>query len=466
MVDEPVTTTQPTPPVKEQPKTIVPDPRTHAAIVEKSMDDDNFVGHYPLFGVTSFSDLEELQQSEMATSKLRELSDYYQIMVSNIMRDGETLDKAAALRSLTDEYQSRLDTLSSNVEKEATEEDEALATPGNGFTVWKEASGDYRWLSIYSNRYRDKDHPPEIISEKSHKMFVEMVDKGIAPYPELWHWHVPGSRWGVADWVEYADGFALASGTVDKGHEHEAETLSKSKTPIRVSHGMPVRFIKRNQDDTSVIDFHITTEISDLPAPAAANPLTDFQLLKEGKPNMALSAEKKLYLKDVAGLSDEAIAKLENGLTTKAKEAEDQGLQFKETPAEEPVAAPEPVAVKEPVIVKEETAPVYATREEVADAMAEVLNGLTEQIQNLTTAVKELQRPDAERIAEKAANTPPASLAALIAQRVIGNDATLVDGRTTLAKDRPPEAKTKEQANGPTPFSFINTLVEQSRHPQ
>jgi hypothetical protein len=87
------------------------------------------------------------------------------------------------------------------------------------------------------------------------------------------------------------------------------------------------------------------------------------------------------------------------------------------------------------------------------------MQALTESMTALATEVKELKRTDSDRIAEKAADTPPASLQALIAQRIVGNEAARVDGRSTLAKDKP----AAPAAAGPTPYSFINSLVEHSR---
>jgi hypothetical protein len=239
---------------------------------------------------------------------------------------------------------------------------------------------------------------------------------------------------------------------------------------------MPEKFIWRNIDDPSIIDFHITKEISDLPSPAAANPLTGFELFK-GAGEMALAKDKRQYLRDVAGLPEEAIARIEAGLASKAKEAKDAGLEFKEAEAveetvEEEVAAAQPATDEKAEPVKAEAAQSSAeapvTRAEIAEALGQVVEGftaqmraLTENMQALTTTVKELQQPDAERIAQKAADTPPASLAALIAQRVIGAEAAKVDGRSGLAKSKPAEAKA--QVAGPTPYEFINTLVDASR---
>ena len=48
--------------------------------------------------------------------------------------------------------------------------------------------------------------------------------------PELWLWHTPKWRLGEADWLAYDDsGFALASGTIDRGKEIVAEQIAKQK---------------------------------------------------------------------------------------------------------------------------------------------------------------------------------------------------------------------------------------------
>lgn len=151
------------------------------------------------------------------------------------------------------------------------------------FMVWKDAkTGMTRWFSIYSNNFRDNDRPSEIISEQSQLNFVDLVDKGIVDYPELWLWHVKGTAWGKADWVAYSHGFAMASGLVYPGYEHIADNLAE-RGNLRVSHGMPKELLVRDPHNKSVILFHVTAEISPLPDWAAANMLTGFYVLGEGE---------------------------------------------------------------------------------------------------------------------------------------------------------------------------------------
>lgn len=199
--------------------------------------------------------------------------------------------------------------------------------PASNFMLWKDSEGRYRWLAIYSNNYKDRDEPPEIISEQSHKAFVALVDAGLVDYPELWHWHVPGTAWGKADMLDYVDGFALAAGYVYPGHEKEAESLL-GREDLGVSHGMPYSTILRDPDDPGVIRFHITREISELPHWAAANPLTDFVVLREAN-TMPITPQKRQFLKD-RGLADDYIDQIESNIQKARASAEETGLISKE----------------------------------------------------------------------------------------------------------------------------------------
>jgi hypothetical protein len=257
--------------------------------------------YYPLYGVTTFAELDDVLEAQETGHHAMMLTNRFQAMVGNIMSSPEVTDKAAAVTKLTNEFTARLKqgggmrkdvsivepvrtafgpleqpTIPDNpIDAFLANNDLRTAAP---FSVWKMKDGSYRWLAVYSNNFRDQDHPPEIISEQSHKGFIELVNAGMVEYPELWHWHVPGTTWGKADTLDYVDGFALAAGYVYPGHEAEAEALSKMDD-IRVSHGMPSRFIVRSKQDPSIIDVHVTTEISPLPGWAAANPLTGFVIL-------------------------------------------------------------------------------------------------------------------------------------------------------------------------------------------
>lgn len=354
----------------------------------------------------------------------------------------------------------------------------------SGFNVWKEkATGLYRWLSIYSNNYRDDDKTPEIISAESHTRFVEMVNKGLVDYPELWLWHVPAA-WGKADFVDYIDGFAIAGGYVYPGFEATAQSVAKEKN-LATSHGMPEDLVLYAADDPTVIRFHITREISPLPHWAAANKRTGFVVLK-GENEMPLSDVKREFLATVGKLPPEFIKSLEEQLDATAAEAKRSGIESKEvsgleveTPAPAPVLTPEPVAVvatPEPVAVTDGAAVVkevkYVTAEEVAGVLGEVVQALVAsnqalaagqaelktQFSALTKEISDLKRTDAEKLKEVREVTPPMSLKEMVARNIIGNPATRIAEDSPLGNDGPKEKEAKT-APAVTPVPFVNGLI-------
>lgn len=342
----------------------------------------------------------------------------------------------------------------------------ASVKEGNQFAVWKQVDGTLRWFAVYSNNFRDDDYPPEIISEKSHELFIAMADSGVVPMPELWHWHIPGTRWGVADWLGYDSGFALASGTVDQGHEKEAIALA-SMDEIGVSHGMRGNTVVYDDNDPSVIIIHTTHEISPLPLRAAANKMTGFVILDTvEKENNVLTPDKRDHLIKL-GLQEDQIDALEGSLKSASNAALGLGLESKEV---EQVAAAKVEDVAEvteevPVVVTEAapaevTEPVketadYVTTKEVADAIGVLIESfgstikeqsvviaqLNERVAGLESSVKELSVSDGQKAAKAAMETPRASLADLIGQSISASKEAIVDGRSSLAKSKPAETK-------------------------
>jgi hypothetical protein len=229
---------------------------------------------------------------------------------------------------------------------------------------------------------------------------------------------------------------------------------------------MPPHTIERDDSDKSVIINHDTREISPLPGKFAANELTGFYV----EADMAIPEAKKKALVDQWGMSAETLAQLEVINAKTAEEAENKGLERKEeTPVEE-VKTEEPVAppVEE---VKEETPPTPETsvldqpptRQEIADAVAAIIVPLVDEVKALrgemnvmkeTLAAKEKTSEDA--VVEKIKETPLASLAALMTQRVIGNSDTQIDGRSELAKSHPKETSAQKS---PTGIPFLDNML-------
>jgi hypothetical protein len=348
------------------------------------------------------------------------------------------------------------------------------------FTIWKDTeTGQYRWLAIYSNKWRDDDNPPEILASSAHKDFEEAVDKGDWPYPETWLWHIPGTRFGVADFVTYDDsGFALASGTVDKGKEDIAEALAQ-EDDLATSHGMPVKEIERDKEDSTIITRYRSVEISPLPREAAANKYgTGFEILQEVK--MAIPEHKRPSVEKWLGA--DRMKALEDFLSDKAKELDELDIQSKDTDAHEDVEEEaqavaqevEEEGVEEEPEAKEEApteeTPQYVTASDVAEAVGAYLKPIMDKLESLTAIeaaveeqgkeIKALKKSTEEQVKETMRMTPAASLFDQIAS-VVGSDDTYIDGRSTLAKAGPKENH-DANSDGPSKVGIINELFAQA----
>jgi len=418
--------------------------------VEKQEEKESKDDHNKMYdmdsGPISFSEMQSEREAKEAAYKVQDLAYEFPHMVKRIINRSDIEDKDAALAILSNEFisfaqdaLSQSDTkekwqpltnslakLKDKVMKVATKEESRQ----DSFSIWYNKETDqWRWLAIYSNNYRDNDNPPEIISKASHEQFNKAVNAGEVPYPELWLWHIPGSQFGQADWHHYTDdGFAIASGYVDKGKEQVAKGLAAYNDELLTSHGMPKTHIQRDTVDKSIITRHITREISPLPASAAANKLTSFEVLnkKEGE-QVAIPKDKKEFLKQV-GMSDADIEQIETSVKDKATQAEEAGLEKKEETTQEPELTPE-------AIVK---------------AISTVITPLAERIESLEIALKELSATDEEKIAKKAADLPKNSLEYLAQKEVesLFSQGKQVDGRSTLAKSGPKETPVQKEEQG------------------
>ena len=465
------------------------------------------------WGVHSFAQLKAALAQEEALHEMAEYTDDFFALSNNIITDESVTDKNTALKALVDEYTSIVGQTVSEPEKEGAkpldETDIEIDVPmvadaiggfkdmnivervigavsdavkslfkpkeaDPGFTVYKDATtGDWRWLAIFSNKYRDRDNPPEIITDAAHQDFVAAVDKGEYPYPELWLWHVPGTRWGQADYVAYDDkGFAIASGTVDKDKAHIAEALSTDD--VLVSHGMPAAEVFREDGDGTIITRYRSKEVSVLPAHAAANELTGFSVV-EGGQDMPLPKEKRDWLKTRIG--EAAVTQLEVAIEQKARIAEEVGLEFKETEPEPQAEAESPVDETQ-VVVTEETKEAEDTKEaEVVETPVEepvagnpaaltqdsILEAFSQAVAPLIQRIEALEakaitpEPQAEAEPEVAKGVPAASLADLIRTSVIGSSEALLRKNDPLLKQKP--AETEPEVKARTGIPVVDAMI-------
>lgn len=183
--------------------------------------------------------------------------------------------------------------------------------------------GRLRWFTTFTNVFKDRQG--EIITEEAHREYVNWANE-TKSYPDLHLWHAgPESKWGQADFVDFVDGFVVASGLVDEGKEYIAKALEGQE--VTTSHGFHALAVK------NVIHRYRTFEISPLPAWAAANSWTDFQVgLKEAE--MPFSDARRQWLKTTAGKTDEQITEWEQKLAGLSEALKAQGIEWKseETP--------------------------------------------------------------------------------------------------------------------------------------
>jgi len=444
--------------------------------------------YIPWAPAKSYSELEEQESARERLSKALKLIAQFPDMARELIFDPETPQKAAAIEDLASQLADRLDKL--ETQPAAIEEDgygenketprkkhksiqenleEAVIAvlksvglykeaPADGLMVWKDTdSGQYRWFARYSTNFRDNDNPPEIISEQSHRLFVDKVEKGLAPFPELWIWHGKSLRIGRSAWVGYDDaGFAMSAGAFLPGCEDAADFLAHQKD-VALSHGMPVSTIRRDPSDPTIIIEHETREISVLPRYAAANKLTSFHALKE-EANMAIPTEQRKKLINW-GLPEDVIAKVEGVNLTIADKAVEAGVEHKENKDAVPpdaVAAPvvtetiETTGSIDHIIPEAETVPdeLPPSRREVAETLATILTEQTKVIEALAIQTKEMNaRVEALEISNKEAAsnrfTPLASIMTSLGldkQSPIGAAGAEVKPDDPLANQKPKEA--------------------------
>lgn len=194
--------------------------------------------------------------------------------------------------------------------------------PETGESVFK-ALGNGVWFAAYTNNFEDREG--EIISEKAHDRYVARVNAGLVPMPELWHYHVPGTRHGVAKAI-WRDGHVVcAAGTFDDTPAgRAAEKAYRRQRNIELSHGFryPSWALK-----AGVYEDINTFEISTLPPGRAANPYTTFEEVEA----MALSDEqKKSILATFGAEQGQAIIDLNNKQAERAKTLAESGAKFKD----------------------------------------------------------------------------------------------------------------------------------------
>jgi hypothetical protein len=192
--------------------------------------------------------------------------------------------------------------------------------------IVKQADGRMRWYARYSNNFKDRDG--EIITEAAHKEYIDWAASG-GVYPELWLWHTPGTRFGQADWLDYADGFTHASGLVDDTDGAVAVVESIRGKELGVSHGMLC------SQQGNLITKYRSFEFSVLPLERASVWTTSFDIA--GKEiQMAFTPEKRTFL--VSALGEDRVKALEANTDAAVGALKQLGVEYKSAEAVEAVA--------------------------------------------------------------------------------------------------------------------------------
>lgn len=149
----------------------------------------------------------------------------------------------------------------------------ALQRGNNDIIAFKVNTATRSWVGIWSNNFEDREG--EIFTAKAIDDYIARVDMGIMPPPELWVYHVPGTRLGQAEHVARIGAFAVAFGTFDDTPEatKAMHNLAKMKN-LGMSHGYAYSPLHKKG---RVYHQFNTFEVSVLPREKAANAYTSFQ---------------------------------------------------------------------------------------------------------------------------------------------------------------------------------------------
>lgn len=263
------------------------------------------------------------------------------------------------------------------------------ALPVQGFKLLDD-SDEFEWMAWYTNNFEDREK--QIIAEHAIADYVERVEKGLDPYPELWYFHTPGTKHGQATKLFQLDHFALALGTFDSGPVADGfkSHYQKDTSKLGVSHGF---LYPTNMLVDGVYHAFTTFEISPLPMDKAANQFTSFERTK----SMPITDAQKQEVTAILGA--ELAGQLLAAAATQGKDVEASGTNFK-----------------------------GATSMEDSEAR-QMIGDLQTQVKDLTAAVQELvTEPDSEPEpeADPASEADPAAvpeLASVVEELTQGMDA-------------------------------------------
>lgn len=274
----------------------------------------------------------------------------------------------------------------------------------SGFKVYQTKGGP-RWVGWWTNNFEDKEG--ELFSLKAIDDYVDRVRSGLTPYPELWAYHIPGSKHGEAQFVGRIGHYAIAAGSFDDTTlgQRAADVYARAGKKYAMSHGF-------NYPPSQLIDgvFHQfnTFELSTLPVKAAANPYTAFEEMKKMLTEDQVKELGALFGPEIAA---EIVANTE----AKSKAIEAAGVAYKsfavvadvqEDAAEPDVKAVKAVEASLGELIASLTEDSATAAEMTAEAMQAVA-GQNKAIADMRAEVKALR--EAVDLRPRTASTDPAT---------------------------------------------------------
>jgi 2'-5' RNA ligase len=216
----------------------------------------------------------------------------------------------------------------------------------SAFSVFKDATGRWRWLMVSSSAYIDRDG--EIVSTKALSDDCDRADL-TQRYGPLRVWHVPGWDIGDCDFNAMHGPFLIESGTLRD--EAFGPPLARAAKELGVSLGF--YHPKTQPDEEGVYHQIFRFERSILPWDSASNLFTGFNILRK---ETDMEDKKKNFLQRLFGGDAKAEAALTNTLAkadSTQKAADVLGLAMKAFDEENnPVKVPAAKAPPPPMETK------------------------------------------------------------------------------------------------------------------
>lgn len=341
----------PKPKPKPEPETL-PVPEAKKEVEEK----DHLVAVSSLFagGATTFEAMDAFREAQDDANELRGVVWDFEMLVDNVLATTDAPKVGAKIAALGKAMEKRIkvskeidesvNEIEVRIGKSAADKFKSWLTgkikpesepvkETSGIRVTKGIDGKPHWFGWVSNKFRDRDVPAEpklggqIITEQAHKDFVQWVYQDPSEnMPQLWPWHLPeGAHKSRADWIDYADGFLVMSGSLT---EKEAELLTGlgEEYDLAMSHGL-IRSDHHYDKERGLIQKYRTFEASYLPREFAANEWTDIQTIAKEVIKMGFTPERRDFL--VTALGEEEVMKLESDTEGRGKALDELGVEWK-----------------------------------------------------------------------------------------------------------------------------------------